>query len=92
MNSSQPNEDKDFFPVDLIEISKNLAKEKGIDSEEILLAMETAIAKAGRTKYGQEFDIRAQVDRQSGKNRVIPVYGNCRFSRRTARRRKNQQN
>ena len=67
MNSSQPNEDKDFFPVDLIEISKNLAKEKGIDSEEILLAMETAIAKAGRTKYGQEFDIRAQVDRQSGK-------------------------
>ena len=67
MNSSQVNEDKDFFPVDLIEISKNLAKEKGIDSEEILLAMETAIAKAGRTKYGQEFDIRAQVDRQSGK-------------------------
>ena len=67
MNSSQPNEDKDFFPVDLIEISKNLAKEKGIDPEEILLAMETAIAKAGRTKYGQEFDIRAQVDRKSGK-------------------------
>ena len=28
MNSSQANEDKDFFPVDLIEISKNLAKEK----------------------------------------------------------------
>ena len=67
MNTSQPNDDKDFFPVDLIEISKNLAKEKGIDSEEILLAMETAIAKAGRTKYGQEFDIRAQVDRKSGK-------------------------
>ena len=67
MNTSQPNEDKDLFPIDLIEISKNLAKEKGIDSEEILLAMETAIAKAGRTKYGQEFDIRAHVDRTSGK-------------------------
>ena len=65
--NKQLNEDKDLFPVDLIEISNNLAKEKGIDSEEILLAMETAIAKAGRTKYGQEFDIRAHVDRSSGK-------------------------
>ena len=45
MNSSQPNEDKDFFPVDLIEISKIWLRKK-VDSEEILLAMETAIAKA----------------------------------------------
>ena len=63
----QVNEDKDLFPVDLIEISKNLAKEKGIDSEEILVAMEMAIAKAGRTRYGHEFDIRAHVDRSSGR-------------------------
>ena len=61
------NEEKDLFPVDLIEISKNIAKEKGIESEEIISAMEIAIAKAGRSKYGQEFDIRAHVDRSSGK-------------------------
>ena len=66
MNNEQ-NEEKDLFPVDLIEISKNIAKEKGIDSEEIISAMELAIAKAGRSKYGQEFDIRAHVDRSSGK-------------------------
>ena len=61
------DEDKDQFPVDLIDISKNIAKEKGIESEEVINAMEMAIAKAGRSKYGQEFDIRAHVDRDSGK-------------------------
>ena len=60
-------ENKDLFSIDLLDIAKNIAKEKGIDSEEVLTAMETAIAKAGRTKYGQEFDIRAHVDRSSGK-------------------------
>ncbi len=58
---------QDLFPVDLIEIAKTIAREKGIDSEEVLVAMETAIAKAGRSKYGQEFDIRAHVNRSSGK-------------------------
>ena len=67
MNRNQTTEEKDLFPVDLIEISKNIAKEKGIEAEEILIAMESAIAKAGRTKYGQEFDIRAHVDRDSGR-------------------------
>ena len=28
--------------------------------------MEVAIAKAGRTKYGYELDIRAQIDKESG--------------------------
>ena len=67
MNKLPENNQEDLFPVDLLEIAKNIAKEKGIDSEEVLSAMENAIAKAGRTKYGQEFDIRAHVDRKSGK-------------------------
>ncbi len=67
MNKSPINDKQDnIFPVDLLDIAKNLAKEKGIDSEEVLEAMETAIAKAGRSKYGHEFDIRAHVDRDSG--------------------------
>ena len=66
MNKLPENTKQDLFPVDLIEIAKNIAKEKGIDSEEVLEAMETAIAKAGRSKYGQEFDIRAHVDRGTG--------------------------
>ncbi len=61
------NEIKDQTSLDLIDVAKNIAKEKGISAEEVLEAMETAIAKAGRTKYGYELDIRAQVDKKSGK-------------------------
>ena len=51
---------------DIIDVAKSIAKEKGITSEEVLEAMETAIAKAGRTKYGHELDIRAHVNRDNG--------------------------
>ena len=67
MKKLPENNKQDLFPVDLLDIAKNIAKEKGIDAEEVLGAMENAIAKAGRTKYGQEFDIRAHVDRDTGK-------------------------
>ncbi len=67
MIKPEKTEKQDIFPVDLLDIAKNIAKEKGINAEEVLEAMETAIAKAGRTKYGQEFDIRAHVDRDSGR-------------------------
>ena len=51
---------------DIIDVAKSIAKEKGITAEEVLEAMETAIAKAGRTKYGFELDIRAHVNRDNG--------------------------
>ncbi|MBT5751175.1 MAG: transcription termination/antitermination protein NusA, partial [Rhodospirillaceae bacterium] len=43
-----------------------VAREKNIDREEVLEAMEMAIQKAGRSKYGHEFDIRAKIDRKNG--------------------------
>ena len=58
---------KDSSSIDIVEISKNIAKEKGISPEEVIDAMEFAIAKAGRTKYGFEQDIRAKIDRNNGK-------------------------
>ncbi len=67
MKKLPENNKQDLFPVDLLDVAKNIAKEKGIEAEEVLGAMENAIAKAGRTKYGQEFDIRAHVDRDTGK-------------------------
>jgi N utilization substance protein A len=51
---------------EILDVAKNIAKEKGISAEEVLEAMETAIAKAGRTKYGFELDIRANINRDSG--------------------------
>ena len=52
--------------LEILDVAKTIAKEKGISAEEVLEAMEVAIAKAGRTKYGHELDIRAQIDKESG--------------------------
>jgi len=43
-----------------------VARDKGIDRDEVLEAMEQAIQKAGRSKYGHEHDIRAHIDRKTG--------------------------
>ena len=63
----EKNEFKDSLSFDIIDVAKNIAKEKGIDELEVIEAMEMAIAKAGRTKYGFELDIRAHVDKETGK-------------------------
>jgi N utilization substance protein A len=51
---------------ELIEVAETVARDKGIEREEVLEAMEQAIQKAGRSKYGHEHDIRATIDRSSG--------------------------
>ena len=58
----EKNEIKDSLSFDIIDVAKNIAKEKGIAETEVIEAMEMAIAKAGRTKYGFELDIRAHVE------------------------------
>ena len=52
--------------LELLQIADAVAREKAIERDEVLEAMEMAITKAGRSKYGHEHDIRAQIDRQSG--------------------------
>ena len=42
---------------ELIQMAENLAREKNIDKEDVLNAMEQGISKAGRSKYGPEYDI-----------------------------------
>jgi len=56
--------------LELVQVADAVAREKGIEREEVLLAMEMAIQKAGRSKYGHEHDIRAVIDRQSGDIRL----------------------
>jgi N utilization substance protein A len=51
---------------ELLQVADAVAREKMIDLEEVLEAMEQAIQKAGRAKYGQEKDIRATIDRKTG--------------------------
>ena len=52
--------------LELIQIADAVAREKSIDRDEVITAMEEAIQKAGRSKYGQEHDIRAMIDRKTG--------------------------
>ena len=52
--------------LELIQIADAVAREKSIDRDEVITAMEEAIQKAGRSKYGYEHDIRAMIDRKTG--------------------------
>jgi len=52
--------------MELLQVADAVAREKNIDRDEVLEAMEQAIQKAGRSKYGHEHDIRARIDRKTG--------------------------
>ncbi|ANA14679.1 transcription termination/antitermination protein NusA [Acetobacter pasteurianus] len=55
---------------ELLLVADAVSREKGIEREEVLEAMEQAIQKAGRAKYGHEKDIRATIDRKTGDVRL----------------------
>ncbi len=55
---------------ELIQVVDNVARDKAIEREEVFMIMEQAIQKAGRSKYGQEKDIRASIDRKTGEIRL----------------------
>lgn len=56
--------------TELLQVADAVAREKGIEPDEVLMAMEQAIQRAGRAKYGQEHDIRAEIDRRTGEIRL----------------------
>ncbi len=51
---------------EIILVADTVAREKNIDKEDVFEAMEIAIQKAARSKYGFEHDIRAVIDRKTG--------------------------
>lgn len=60
-----------FPKLELIQVADVVAREKGIERDEVIEAMEQAIQKAGRSKYGNEHDIRATIDRISGEIKLV---------------------
>lgn len=52
--------------MELLQVADAVAREKNIEREIVLAAMEEAIQKAGRSKYGHDHDIRAEIDRRTG--------------------------
>src|SRR5690348_7707254 len=59
--------------MELLQVADAVAREKSIDRDEVLTAMEQAIQKAGRSKYGHEHDIRAAIDRKTGEIKLTRV-------------------
>lgn len=51
---------------EIVLVADTVAREKNIDKEDVFVAMEIAIQKAGRSRYGVEHDIRANIDRKTG--------------------------
>ncbi|MBR3676135.1 MAG: transcription termination/antitermination protein NusA [Alphaproteobacteria bacterium] len=51
---------------EIVAVADTVARDKNIDKEDVFVAMEVAIQKAGRTKYGMEHDVRVHIDRKNG--------------------------
>ena len=52
--------------IELLQIADAVAREKLIEPELVIEAMEESLAKAAKSKYGAEYDIRAKIDSKSG--------------------------
>ncbi len=52
--------------LELLQIAEAVAREKLIDPSLVIEAMEESLAKAARSRYGAEYDIRAKIDPKSG--------------------------
>ncbi|MEQ8299617.1 MAG: transcription termination factor NusA [Hyphomonas sp.] len=52
--------------LEILQIAKAVAEEKSIDQSIVVEAMQEAIEKAAKAKYGQEHDIRAKIDSATG--------------------------
>jgi N utilization substance protein A len=56
--------------LELLQVADAVAREKAIERDIVLAAMEEAIQKGARSRYGAENDIRAEIDRKTGEIRL----------------------
>src|SRR4051794_520709 len=56
--------------LELLQIADAVAREKSIDRGIVIAAMEDAIAKAARARYGSETDVHAEIDAKRGELRL----------------------
>lgn len=59
--------------LELLQIADAVAREKSIDKDIVVQAMEEAIQKAARSRYGAENEIRAHIDRTTGEIKLTRV-------------------
>ena len=51
---------------EMLQVANNVAKEKNINQDDVFSAMEQALEKSARVKYGMERDIRVNINRENG--------------------------
>lgn len=59
--------------LELLQIAEAVAREKSIDKEIVIEAIEEAIQKGARARYGAEHDIRVRIDPKTGETTVKRV-------------------
>ena len=59
--------------LELLQIADAVAREKSIDRRIVIEAMEDAIQKAAKSRYGAENDIRCEIDPKSGETKLTRV-------------------
>ncbi len=56
--------------LELLQIAEAVAREKSIDRNIVITAMEDAIAKAARSRYGSETEVKAEINSKTGELRL----------------------
>ena len=59
--------------LELLQIADSVAREKSIDRKIVIQAMEDAIQKAAKSRYGSDNDIRCEIDVKTGETRLSRV-------------------
>jgi N utilization substance protein A len=59
--------------LELLQIAEAVAREKSIEKEIVIAAIEEAIQKAARSRYGAEHDIRVHIDTKTGDTVITRV-------------------
>ncbi|WPY01096.1 Transcription termination/antitermination protein NusA [Candidatus Trichorickettsia mobilis] len=59
--------------VEILQIVEAVSREKGISKDHLITAMEQAVQVAGRRKYGNEHNIRAEISRKNGEIKLFRV-------------------
>jgi N utilization substance protein A len=60
--------------IEILQIAEAVAKEKGLSRDIIISSMERAIESAGRKKYGQENNIKAEINQSNGSVRLYRIF------------------
>ena len=62
--------------LELLQIANSVAEEKVIDREVVIAALEDAVERAAHSRYGQETEIKADIDTKTGEislNRILNI-------------------